>query len=265
MGEDYSRELAAAKEIARRAGAVMLRYFEVEKGTLLKEDNTPVTLADKEINRLVIEELETQFDDGIIGEEESTAEYGAGRRWICDPIDGTKGFILGTPMSMFSLGFVVDGVATLGVAYDPFLDKLYCAARGIGSFCNGTPLSVSHKSIAEAYVGLSGNAKKIDRYADCITRLAESGAEIVSFSGSVYKMCMVARGSLVGYMEAGINPHDTAAGEVIVEEAGGKVTDFKGQPLDYSKRFKGAVFSNTIVHQELLDSLAGIEFSARDL
>jgi fructose-1,6-bisphosphatase/inositol monophosphatase family enzyme len=94
MEHDYSTELAVAKSIARQAGALMLRYFDGDdKQTERKRDNSPVTIADKEINRLVIDELQKHFSDGIIGEEESTAEYGTGRRWICDPIDGTKGYV----------------------------------------------------------------------------------------------------------------------------------------------------------------------------
>lgn len=243
----------------------MLRYFEGDKETRMKEDNSPVTKADKEINHLVIEELGKHFDDGVIGEEESTAEYGAGRRWICDPIDGTKGYILGVPTSMFSLGFVIDGKPIVGVAYDPFLDKLYSAMRGDGSYCNETPLHVSSNGLSGNYVALTGNTKRLARYGACTESLVRVGAELLSMSGSVYKMCMVARGSLVGYLEAGVNAHDTVAGHVIVEEAGGMVTDFKGAPLDYSKPFKGAVFSNGIVHQELINSVAGIEFDPQSL
>src|SRR5665213_902131 len=198
MGQDYSQELAIAKEIARQAGTVMLRYFDTEKETTIKVDGSPVTIADKQINHLVIEELQKHFDDGIVGEEESTAEYGAGRRWICDPIDGTKGYILGVPTAMFSLGLVEDGSPVLGVAYDPFLDRLYSGMRGSGSYCNETRLAVSTKEIRSEYVALTSNPKRLARYGECIDRLIQTGAEITSFNGSVYKMCMVARGSLVG-------------------------------------------------------------------
>ncbi len=265
MTPDYSRELSAAKDIARQAGAIMLRYFEGDKQMQMKEDNSPVTKADKEINHFVIEELRKHFVDGVIGEEESTAEYGAGRRWICDPIDGTKGYILGVPTSMFSLGFVIDGKPIVGVAYDPFLDKLYSAIRSGGSYCNGTRLSVSVKGLPGEYVAFTGNNRRLARYGECTEYLVRAGAELLSMGGSVYKMCMVARGSLVGYLEGGVNAHDTVAGHIIVEEAGGKVTDFKGGELDYSRPFKGAVFSNGIVHQELIKSVASIEFSPQDL
>jgi myo-inositol-1(or 4)-monophosphatase len=166
---------------------------------------------------------------------------------------------------MFSLGFVVDGTALLGVTYDPFLNRMYCGMKGGGSYCNDVPLQVSQKSLAGEYVALTSSPKRVIRYEKCVAFLSEEGAELTSFSGSVYKMCMVARGSLVGYIEAGINPHDTVAAQVIVEEAGGMVTGFNGQKLDYSRPFKGALFSNGVVHQKLIQSVEDIELRPEDL
>lgn len=251
---DFSRELATAKDIAKQAGVIMRKYFD-DPAVERKADDSPVTQADLEINRLVIAELNKQFDDGIIGEEESTAEYGMGRRWICDPIDGTRAFTWGVPTAMFSLGFVIDGVPVIGVAYDPFLDKLYEATTGRGSFCNSKPTHVSSLGVSGGSVGVSSSTEKVLKnpsQAALITNLLEKGARLASFSGSVYRACLVARGKLVGYVEKNINTHDLAAVEVIVKEAGGMLTDFEGKPLDYSKAFKGAVISNTVTHDDLL-------------
>ena len=251
---DCSQELAAAKDIARQAGVIMRKYFDdaiVER----KADDSPVTKADLEINRLVIEELSKQFNDGIVSEEESTAEYGMGRRWICDPIDGTRAFTWGVPTAMFSLGFVVDGVSVMGVAYDPFLDRLYEATAGGGSFCNGKPIHVSSIGISGGSVAISGSPERAlesPSQAALITNLLGKKARLVGFSGSVYRACLVARGKLVGYVEKDINAHDLAAVEVIIKEAGGMLTDFDGKPLNYSKAFKGAVISNTVTHSDLL-------------
>ena len=126
---DYTKELAVAKQIAREAGEIMRYYFfATDMCVETKEDSSPVTEADIKINSLVIERLATAFaDDGVIGEEQSTATYGTGRRWGCDPIDGTKGFIWGAPTAMFSLGLVVDGTPVLGVCYESIVDELYWA------------------------------------------------------------------------------------------------------------------------------------------
>ena len=252
---DCSKELAAAKDIARQAGVIMRKYFDDDTPIDRKADDSPVTQADLEINRLVIEELSKQFDDGIVGEEESTAEYGMGRRWICDPIDGTRAFTWGLPTAMFSLGLVIDGVPVVGVAHDPFLDRLYEAVTGGGSYCNGKPIHVSTVEISGGSVAISGSPERAlenPAQAALIANLLGKKARLVGFSGSVYRACLVARGKLVGYVEKDINAHDLAAVEVIVKEAGGMLTDFDGNSLNYSKAFKGAVISNTVTHAELL-------------
>lgn len=251
----YEKELNAAKNIAQEAGAIMLQYFEGEQDVELKQDSTFVTIADKKINQLVIEELSKQFDDVLIGEEESTGEYGTGRRWFCDPIDGTKAFVWGTPTAMFSLALVVDGTPVLGVAYDPFLGKLYEAARGHGAYCNGKKISVSTKNLTDGILAVTSSIRGVLSRPSYLVTLAEKGATFATFSSAVYKSCLVARGKMVGFLEARVNAHDIAAVHVIVEEAGGKVTGLTGAPLDYTKPLKGAVLSNGVVHEELVKAI----------
>lgn len=252
----YTKELAVAKELALKAGVIMRTYFDNDTPIHRKSDDSPVTQADIEINTLVIKELSTQFNDGIIGEEESTAEYGMGRRWICDPIDGTRAFTWGVPTAMFSLGLVIDGTPVLGVAYDPFLNRLYEAVTGRGSFCNGIPIHVSEQNIITGTIGVSSSTEKVlsnPSQAKLITNLVQKSARLASFSGSVYRACLVARGKLAGYVEKDINPHDLAAVEVILKEAGGMITDFNGNALNYSQKFKGAILSNRVTHTDLLE------------
>lgn len=253
----FEKELKVAKEIAFKAGDIMLEYFDAEQGLEHKTDiNTAseVTIADKKINRLVIEEFSKYFNDGIIGEEESTSNYGPGRKWICDPIDGTKAFVIGVPTAMFSLGLVVDGVPVLGVMYDPFLGKLYWGIKGQGSYCNDNRLTVSNDKLSGSYV-LVADIEKIAKKPAIVTALQSIGAKPETVYGAVYKSSLVAQGRVCGYIEKEIQPHDIAAAHIVVEEAGGKVTGYDGKPLDYSKHFRGAVISNTTTHQELLDCL----------
>lgn len=249
---NYSNELAEAKRIALSSGEIFLKYFDGDQGVESKEDNSPVTKADILINDLVIAELTKSFpEDGIIGEEKSTAEYGLGRKWFCDPIDGTAGFIWGTPTAMFSLALVVDGVPVLGVAYDPFLKRIYTGVVGQGSFCNDLPLQVSTKELSGGHVAVTTNIDRL-RNLSYIEKLQAAGAYLPVFSGAVYKSCLIARGKFVGYIESGVNAHDMAAVQVIVEEAGGKITGMEGNKLDYSKPFKGSIVSNGKIHEELV-------------
>jgi fructose-1,6-bisphosphatase/inositol monophosphatase family enzyme len=251
----YEKELEVAKELAIQAGAIMLQYFDGDQQIEIKADNTPVTVADKLINDLVIQKLVEAFpNDGIIGEEKSTTEYGMGRKWFCDPIDGTKAYVWGVPTAMFSLALVIDGRPVLGVAYDPFLKKLYEATLGSGSYCTSNRLSVSTLTLKGSVVAVTSTAEKMRTLA-YISKLEEAGAKLASFSGALYKGTLVARGKFSAYLEGGVNAHDMAALEVIVTEAGGMVTNFKGETLNYSAPFKGAVISNSVVHQQLIDIL----------
>ncbi|HTE49177.1 MAG TPA: inositol monophosphatase family protein, partial [Candidatus Paceibacterota bacterium] len=159
---EFKKELEVAKSIALKAGEIMLKYYDVnvDQQVEAKADQSRVTIADKEINRFVIEELARHFpSDAVIGEEESTGEYGMGRRWICDPVDGTESFIARAGRSMFSLGLVIDGKPVLGVALNPVTGKLFEATKNHGSYCNGERINVS-KNIEGGQVGVSDKVRK---------------------------------------------------------------------------------------------------------
>jgi len=250
----YSQEVAVAEDIARKAGEIMLEYFDADQKVVTKSDNSPVTIADKLINDMVIEELSAAFpEDGIIGEEKSTAEYGMGRKWFCDPIDGTAGYIWGTPTAMFSLGLVIDGVPVIGVAYDPFLKKMYTGVRGEGSHMNGKKLSVvtDVTAVDVPRVAVSGSVHNIYQL-KYLRALEDAGYKLTTFSGAVYKCCLVARGKFFAYIEHGVSAHDFAAVHVIVGEAGGRITGLDGKELDYTKPFKGGVVSNGAIHEQIV-------------
>lgn len=252
---EYSKEIKAAKRIALQAGEIILRYFDEEQGVEIKEDNSPVTKADLLVNELVIAELSKTFpQDGVIGEEESTTIYGQGRKWLCDPIDGTAGYIWGTPTAMFSLALVIDGEPVIGVVYDAFLKRMYVGVVGGGSYCNEKILKVSEKGLKGGHVAVTASVTRL-KTLNYVSNLQKLGVHLPVFSGAVYKSCLVAKGKFEGYIEGSVSAHDMAAVQVIVEEAGGNVTDTKGQRLDYSKPFKGAIVSNGRVHEELISAV----------
>lgn len=249
----YAKELELAKSIAKEAGVIILKYFDGDQSIEIKEDASPVTIADKMVNSLVIKRLAEVFpEDGVVGEEESTSTYGMGRKWICDPIDGTQAYTLGIPSAMFSLAFVVDGKPVVGVAYDAFLDKMYTGQIGEKSFCNDAAISVSNLDCASGLVVVSSKVVKVSKM-PYFQKMAADNINLISFtSGMVYKCCLIARGKFVGYVDPGVSPHDIAAIHSIVVGAGGTVTALDGTELDYSKPFKGALISNAIAHNELL-------------
>ncbi|MDP1689016.1 MAG: inositol monophosphatase [bacterium] len=249
---DYKKELLTAKGIAKEAGVIMLQYFDEDQNIEFKADNSPVTIADKLINSLVIQKLSIAFpDDGVIGEEESNTNYGDGRKWFCDPIDGTIAYVWGVPTAMFSLGLVVDGKPVIGVAYDPFLDKMYIGETGKKSFCNDKIISVSNLDMKSGILAVTSSIKSI-RKTEYYQKMIDDNLRLASFSGAVYKSCLVAKGKFVGYIEKGVNAYDVAAVQVIIEGAGGKITSLENKELDYLKPFKGAIISNGIVHDEII-------------
>lgn len=134
--------LIFAKEMCIEAGKIMKKYFYQDNGASYKGDKTIVTLADKEINHILIEKVKEKFPDhSVDGEEE---KFGKSKYvWVCDPVDGTAMYARHIPVAVFSLALVVDGVPEVGVVYDPFLDKLYSAIKGQGAYCNDEKITVN--------------------------------------------------------------------------------------------------------------------------
>ena len=244
-------QLEFAVGVAKDAGKTILEYFDGEQEVEFKHDNSPVTIADKQINEFVIQQIANKYPNhGVLGEEASTDRVDQEYVWFCDPIDGTKAFTWGLPTAVFSLALITKGRPALGVVYDPFLDYTYTAVDGQGSFRNDERLAVSDLDLESGIFGGTGEHRKLS--SEFFKELGERGVHLAFFSGYVYKCCLVARGRITGVVEAAVGPHDIAAAELIVSEAGGRVTSMTGEELDYSKPFKGAIVSNGVVHDELV-------------
>jgi len=239
--------LNTARDLARKAGAIIKDNFGKVHSIELKTDLSPVTAIDKQINSLVAETLKsTHPDDGLLGEEES---YGTGDeryQWICDPLDGTKPFILGLPFSVFMLALSQDGKILLSVVYDPYSDKMYHALRDEGAFCNGEPIKVSSEKIDEGYALVGADSFSF------AAQLKKFSRGIEPVPGTGYKCVMLASGRGLGMINDSADFHDIGPGSLIVEEAGGKVTGLSGEELDYSKEIGGVIVSNGMVHNDFL-------------
>jgi len=241
------RKLKVAMELARQAGAIIKDNFGKNHAVELKADASPVTEIDKKINQLVAQTLKAQFpEDGLLGEEES---YGSGNetyQWVCDPLDGTKPFILGLPCSVFMLGLSQNGKILLSVVYDPYTDKMYHAIRGEGAFCNGEPISVSDKNIKEGYALVGADSFVFAR------ELQKRALGVEPVPGTGYKCLMIATGRGLGMINDSADFHDIGPGALIVEEAGGRVTGFRGETLSFDKEIDSVIMSNGVVHDEFI-------------
>ena len=250
--EEY---LEFAKSIALYAGKIMKDYFNSDMNIEFKSDKTPVTDADKMINHYLIEQVKNSYPlHGVYGEEEAYNKDN-NKLWVCDPIDGTSGFTRHIPISVFSLAYVEDGIPLVGVVYDPYLDEMYTAIKGKGAYCNGKPISVNNLDYGE--IGCSvdycmWNHAKYDTLE--IVKAIRSNVKTCQV-GSVAHACMlVASGKISAEIFPGTKHAncDMAASKLIVEEAGGLVTDFHGNEQDYSKDLDGALASNGKIHKQLL-------------
>ena len=250
--EEY---LKFAKDIAYQAGKIMLKYFKQNNGASYKGDKTIVTLADTEINSYLIEKVKEQYPTHAVdGEEE---QFGKSNFvWVCDPVDGTAMYARHIPVAVFSLALVIDGTPYVGVVYDPFTYSLYTAIKGKGAYKNGEKISVNNYILediktlchCDMWSKAEYNVCKVFEELRKKTRLNDIGS-ITRAS------CCVASGeySLTIFTGTKHKHCDIAAVKVIVEEAGGKVTDLFGNEQRYDKSIKGALISNGIVHDEVIE------------
>jgi len=249
--------LEFAKEMAYDAGKIMKKYFSEDNGANYKYDQTIVTKADTEINSLLIERVKSTFPThSVDGEEEQfgKSEY----VWVCDPVDGTAMYARHIPVAVFSLALVIDGVSTVGVVYDVFTDSLYTAIKGQGAYRNGSKISVNNIELDDMR-----SVSHFDMWPEAEYNLYDSVKELGKKTyfvgiGSVIRACMcVANGDFNLAIFPGTKHKncDIAAAKVIVEEAGGKVTNLFGDDQRYDQSIKGAIISNSVVYDEVLEVL----------
>jgi len=244
--------LTEAVELARQAGELTLGYFRsaglaVEQ----KSDGSPVTQADRQAERLIREELELAHPgDGILGEEEVEKPSGTGRRWILDPIDGTLAFTHGVGLYSNLLALEDEHGIALGVINVPALGETVYAARGLGCYCNGVPARVSERSeLSESYLSTSSFGEWDETV---LLGVRRAGLELRTW-GDGYGYALVATGRLDAMADVWAQPYDVAAMPVIISEAGGRFTDWRGVP-----GYEGGsgLASNGRIHDELLKLLA---------
>ncbi len=249
------RLLGVAVEAARAAGEVALRYFHGGFDVVLKPDATPVTQADREAEQVIREIIGRAFPDhGILGEEFG-AEGSLEVRWIVDPIDGTRNFVRGIPLWAVLIGFEEQGTVTAGVILNPVTGELATARKGGGAFVNGTAIRVSREaSLKDAFFVHAGlGLVRQTRYWEGFVRLIDVTSRQRGF-GDYYGYLLVSEGKAEIYAELDLKPWDLAAVKLLVEEAGGRFTDFEGRDTIYTGT---ALATNGVLHDTVLAALAG--------
>ena len=242
--------LEAVSEVAALAGAEALKHFRAPLDVEAKADGSPGTRADRDAERVVRSWVEQRFpEDGILGEEFGETRPGAQRRWLVDPVDGTRAFVKGVPL-WGTLVAVAEGERVLaGAAEFPALGERLEAARGEGCWWNGTRCEVSRVSrLADATVlatdvGFLKTPERGQRWRALATRAANARTW-----GDCYGYLLVAIGRAELMADGRLSPWDAAALQVAVEEAGGVFTDWSGRSTAFSD---GAVATNAVLAAEL--------------
>ena len=247
------------REIGYLAGGIMKTYFtHFGMERVVKTDTTPLTKADTEINDMVIEHVRRIAPEiDIIGEERS-ARLNSPWQIVCDPVDGTFPYSWGMPVATFMLGVLYKHQPMAGVIYDPFTDRMYSAEVGKGAWMNDKKLRVSKVSKKEdrpivGYVSWPGCPFNV---IGACAFLESRGVTLVNICSIGYLEVAVANGEFAGTIFPGTAYHDTAPGHVIVEEAGGLVTDILGNPLKYEDgKIQGHIMSNGRIHELLVSGM----------
>lgn len=253
--EEY---LKFAKSLAEESAVIAFKYFGFETEVTMKSDFSPVTEADKLINDLVIERVNSTYPEhSILGEEKSNIKENSKYIWVCDPIDGTMPFSNGLPIFTFSLALVdqSNGQPILGIVNDPIMKNMYWAYKDGGAYRNGEKISViKNETLYNTYLNTEGSGKSMGfSNLPLLKLLSEQKCKVMKLLSVVYGSIQIANGKFSGTVFYGPYAHDVAALKIIIEEAGGKVTDLNGEERRYDQEGLGFIASNGFVHEELLE------------
>ncbi|HET9741765.1 MAG TPA: inositol monophosphatase family protein [Terriglobales bacterium] len=256
MSGDSAEILSIASEIARRAGALLMEHFARGVKTEYKGAGTVdvVTEADRASEKLIVESLRKAFPEhGIVGEEGSRTHPNAEYLWYVDPLDGTTNFAHGFPVFCVSLGLARHNQVVVGVVFDPTRNELFAAQRGRGASLNGKSIHVSKaNTVGESLLGTGFPSKKRHENPNIYFyhQLTMKSHGLRRPGSAALDLANVASGRYDGYWEFRLNPWDTAAGVLLVEEAGGKVTHVDGTPFDVAAS-RDVLATNGLIHREL--------------
>jgi histidinol-phosphatase len=254
-GVDVERAMDTARHAVLAASAASLRYWRKDVVVEVKPDRSPVTAADRDSEAAILDVIRLAFPGHAILAEESGAQKGEGGRWIVDPLDGTRGFTRGGSFWGPMVALEVEGDVVAGAVGLPALGETYFAGRGLGAFRDGARLAVSKVSEwSEATLSIGElKALQVGSRASGLRALV-AGAASTRCYGDLAGCVQLLNGRAEAWLEAGVRPWDLAALKILVEEAGGRFTDFDGGPRFLETGH--AVATNSLVHAHVLRAIA---------
>jgi myo-inositol-1(or 4)-monophosphatase len=258
--------LPAMTEIARKAGALLMQHFAQHVQIEYKGEVDLVTVADRVSEELIIRAIRERWPDhDIMAEEGARRDSGSEYKWYVDPLDGTTNFAHGFPVFCVSIGLEHRGTIVAGVLFDPTRDEMFSVAKGSGAHLNGKAIRVSKTPrLVESLVGTGFPSHKRHKNPNIhfYHQITLRSHGVRRAGSAALDLASVAAGRFDGFWEFNLNPWDTAAGVLLVAEAGGKISDFSGGEFQIASR--ELLASNGLIHDELLNEFQQI-FKGRGL
>ncbi|MBS3735663.1 MAG: inositol monophosphatase family protein [Candidatus Bipolaricaulota bacterium] len=251
--------LDLAKSAAEEAGELLVEGLGKKRMISSKSGPTDlVTQYDRESQELIVDKIQDYYPNHSILAEEELGVERSSTKWIIDPLDGTTNYIYNYPLFDVSIGVEVEGEIRVGVIYVPLLGETYAAVKGSGATLNGEPISVSttdELSSSLLSTGFPYDKDLMPKARETFSNLLRKSRGIRRDGAAGVDLAYLASGKFDGFWELGLSPWDVAAGSLIIEEAGGYVTDFSGGNHDIYES-QGIVATNGNFHEELLSKLS---------
>ncbi len=240
----------------------MRKHFQTDFKIDYKDGSTnnPVTAIDKLSEKMIIEKIQQKFSDHNILTEESGIinESKSSFRWVIDPLDGTNNYSHQHPFFNVSIGLQFEEKMIVGVVYAPIYNELFQAAKGLGAFLNKKPIHVSTiEKIPYAILGTGFSYQKKEQNFPCFEHFTKKAQGIRRCGAAALELAYLAAGRQDGFWEFGLKAWDFAAAQVLIEEAGGKITNIAGQPLTLNDT--DILASNTKIHLEMLENIQMVQ------
>ncbi len=249
-----------AEKAAQEAGKILLSYYGKLYKISKKENAGIVTEADKAAEEKIISLIRSQFPDhSILAEESGLSEHSSSYKWLIDPLDGTTNFSRQIPLFCVSIGVEKDKEMVVAVILDPIHKEFFTAQKGAGAFCNGKKISVSNINQWEDALFITGFAYQkgmvVKQELARLEPFLQNSHGIRRTGSAAWDLCQVACGRFDGFWEKYLKPWDVAAGALIIQEAGGKITRYDGSAATiYDHEI---VASNGLIHDQMIQSLKG--------
>jgi len=249
--------LEVATEAAKQAGEILLAHFHGKKEVRDKGRGDLVTEVDVLSEKAIVKLLADEYPDyNVLAEESASSATVKGYTWLIDPLAGTNNYVFGIPFFCINIALVKDNDILLGITYDPLRDELFRAEKGNGAYLNDSPIHVSGKvSLEDSLLGFDPGYDKASggELLRAVTGLWPEVFGLRAIGSASVALAYVACGHIDLYVRRGVHPWDIASGLLLVREAGGRVSDWRGKPADF--RSKEIVAANGTLQREFLGRL----------